>query len=143
MGNEMKFAEVKIVFREIPDEVSLAISITNCPIRCPGCHSPHLWLDEGDELDDTALKRLVEKNEGITTVLFMGGDREPAKVNALAAWVKSNTDLKVGWYSGRDSLSEFIQLENFDYIKLGGYVSELGGLDSPKTNQKLFKRENG
>ena len=33
---------VQVVFEEIPDEVTLAIEITNCPGMCVGCHSP--WL---------------------------------------------------------------------------------------------------
>ena len=36
----LKYAGYDIVFQEIPDEVTLAISLTNCPNRCPGCHSP-------------------------------------------------------------------------------------------------------
>jgi anaerobic ribonucleoside-triphosphate reductase activating protein len=33
-------------------------------------------------------------------------------------------------------------LHNFDYIKLGAYIEELGGLDSLKTNQRLYKITN-
>ena len=29
----------------------------------------------------------------------------------------------------------------FDYIKLGPYIESLGGLKSPTTNQRLYKRE--
>ena len=30
----------------------------------------------------------------------------------------------------------------FDYVKLGQYIESLGGLKSPTTNQRLYKREN-
>ena len=39
------------VFAEIPDETTLALNITGCPHRGPGCHSPHLQRDEGRPLD--------------------------------------------------------------------------------------------
>lgn len=29
-------------------------------------------------------------------------------------------------------------IDNLDYIKVGPYIAALGGLDSPKTNQKLI-----
>ena len=34
----VRFYNFDIVFAEIPDEVTLAINITGCPYRCPGCH---------------------------------------------------------------------------------------------------------
>ena len=39
-----------IVFQEFPDEVTLAINLSRCPNRCPGCHSPYLQQEEGEEL---------------------------------------------------------------------------------------------
>lgn len=41
----VRYHNFDIVFAEIPDETTLAINITNCPNRCPGCHSPHLQRD--------------------------------------------------------------------------------------------------
>ena len=43
----MKYVNESVVFAEIPDEVTLAINISNCPCRCPGCHSKFLWGDIG------------------------------------------------------------------------------------------------
>jgi anaerobic ribonucleoside-triphosphate reductase activating protein len=45
----------------------------------------------------------------------------------------------VGWYSGKNFLSENIDLKNFDYVKIGQYQEELGPLNNPNTNQKMFK----
>ena len=39
-----------IVLEEIPDKVTLAVEITNCQGSCPGCHSPFLKQDIGEEL---------------------------------------------------------------------------------------------
>lgn len=36
-----------IVFQEFPDEVTLAINLSRCPPRCPGCHRPYLKQDAG------------------------------------------------------------------------------------------------
>ena len=48
----VRYFNFDVVFAEVPDQVSLAINITGCPNRCPGCHSPHLWEDAGRVLDE-------------------------------------------------------------------------------------------
>ena len=50
----LKYVNTGIVFQEIPDEVTLAINISNCPCHCPGCHSHYLWEDIGLPLDTDA-----------------------------------------------------------------------------------------
>lgn len=51
--------------------------------------------------------------------------------------------LKVGWYTGASSIPEEINLEYFDYIKVGPYIEELGPLNSITTNQRLYRVDNG
>ena len=138
----MKYTTSEIVFREIPDEITLAINISNCPIHCPGCHSPELWEDIGEELTFDALKNLIKDAEGITCVAFMGGDADPDYIVDLATIVKTeNPDLKVAWYSGRESLHlSIMHLLAFDYIKLGPYIKERGPLNEPTTNQHLYMK---
>ena len=113
----LKYVNYEVVFAEIPDEISLAINISNCPCKCPGCHSPYLAEDIGTLLTPRKLKGIIEENRGITCVCFMGGDLEPHYINTLAILIKESTDLKVGWYSGRQMLSEDIDLKWFDFIK--------------------------
>ena len=98
----VKYYNAMVVFEEIPDEITLAINITNCPCHCKGCHSEFLWEDKGISLTTEELDRLIEKNDGITTVCFMGGDSEPQTIQDLAEYVHEIKRLKVGWYSGRD-----------------------------------------
>ena len=138
----LKYANYDIVFQEVPDEVSLAINITNCPNQCPGCHSKYLWEDVGIGLDFHELNRLVSQYKtGITCVCFMGGDAEPEEVSKLAQQVKSTySGMKVAWYSGKNELPEHFKADLFDYIKVGRYVAELGALDSVTTNQRMMKR---
>ncbi|WP_231731034.1 4Fe-4S cluster-binding domain-containing protein [Lacimicrobium alkaliphilum] len=41
----------QICFQEVPDEVSLAFTITGCPLACAGCHSRDTWdPDKGRRL---------------------------------------------------------------------------------------------
>lgn len=135
----VKYYNAMVVFEEIPDEITLAINITNCPCHCKGCHSEFLWEDKGILLTSEELDLLIDKNDGITTVCFMGGDAEPELINVLAEYVHEVKHLKVGWYSGRDTYYNNINFDYFDYIKLGHYDENLGGLNKKTTNQRLYK----
>ncbi|MBQ8968994.1 MAG: anaerobic ribonucleoside-triphosphate reductase activating protein [Bacteroidaceae bacterium] len=137
----LKYVDTKEVFAEIPDEITLAVSISGCPIRCRGCHSRYLWEDVGDPLTTEALSAMLTGHFGITCICFMGGDNDPAEVNRLAAWVKAHADVRTAWYSGRDELVADIELANFDYVKTGAYDAARGPLNSHTTNQRLFRVE--
>lgn len=138
----LKYANSDIVFQEIPDEVTLAINITNCPCRCPGCHSSYLWKDEGLPLDGDAINTLLaEEGAGITCVSFMGGDAEPAEVCRLAAWLHAeHPKLKAAWYTGKTVVPAVVDKSLFSYIKVGPYIKHLGALNSRTTNQRLYRR---
>ena len=138
----LRYINTDIVFQEFPDEVTLAINISGCPCRCPGCHSQFLWADRGEELTAEALSALIRETEAtITCVGFMGGDADPAAVDILAKYVQDHHhDLKTGWYTGRTAISPLIDQQHFDYIKVGPYLRHLGALDSPRTNQRMYRR---
>ena len=135
----IKYVDILIGFREIPNEITLCINISNCPNNCPGCHSSWLLKDEGTPLTYVELKSLIKNNKGITCICFMGGDREPWEIQRLAKLIKEDYDIKVGWYSGKDKMWEGINLIYFDYVKIGSYKKEFGPLDNPTTNQILYK----
>ena len=138
----MKFVETMVVFREVPDEVTLAINISNCPVKCPGCHSSYLAQDIGEVLDNESLAMLIKSNPGISCVSFMGGDAEPDKVGDLAREVKRiDPSLKTCWYSGRDLEHAGGNLDVLDFVKVGPYIEELGPLDNPATNQRFYMIE--
>jgi anaerobic ribonucleoside-triphosphate reductase activating protein len=140
----LKYVDAKVVFAEVPDEVTLAINISNCPCQCKGCHSSYLAQDIGEPLDLQHLTDLIDSNKGITCVCIMGGDANPSEVDDIAQDIKEYyPELKVGWYSGRQELSKDINLENFDFIKLGSYKGEFGPLNSRTTNQRFYKVSNG
>lgn len=138
----LKYYNFDIVFQEIPDEVTLAINITNCPHRCVGCHSPHLRQNIGDLLDEKVLDELVQKYKNeITCVCFMGGDKLPLEIDKLANHLHNNSKVKVAWYSGNSQMPS--NYSKFDYIKIGPYLPSKGGLKSRLTNQRLYKISEG
>lgn len=135
----IKYLETLVAFAEIPDEITLCINITNCPCNCNGCHSSYLSKDIGEELNNDVLDKLISDNSGISCIAFMGGDSSPKEINDLAKYVKDKYSISTAWYSGRQELSKDINLDNFDYIKLGPYIKELGPLTSKTTNQRLYQ----
>ena len=143
----LKYVNYDIVFQEIPDEVTLAINISNCPNGCPGCHSPFLQKDTGEPLAEEILTYLLGKyGKSVTCFCFMGGDSDSGEIVRLAQFLhtQSLAKVKVGWYSGKQKLPTAFNTEYFQYIKLGPYIENLGSLKSPKTNQRLYKiGENG
>lgn len=137
----LKCYSYDIVCQEIPDEITLAVNISCCPNRCPGCHSPWLWSDEGKVMDEELLASLIGRySAAITCFCFMGGDAEPMEVQRLADWIRQTyPQLKTAWYSGKETLPDGFDVRSLDYLKLGPYIEELGGLKSPTTNQMLFR----
>lgn len=137
----LKYVNTGVVFQEIPDEVTLAINISNCPCHCPGCHSKYLWQDIGEPLTPRVIDGFVEEyGPDITCLCFMGGDAEPEYLSGLARYVRSNhPEYKVGWYSGRIRIPSVVNKSDFDYIKVGPYIAHLGCLKDSTTNQRLYK----
>ena len=134
----MKYLYCKEVFSEVPGEITLALSISNCQIKCKGCNQKELWEDIGSILDSSVLKTLLRRHRGITCVLFMGsGNKEYQVLNSLAMEAHKN-GLKVAVYLGEDNIPEELDKSYFDYIKIGHWDTSKGGLDSPTTNQKMY-----
>ena len=118
----LKCYSYDIVCQEIPDEITLAVNISCCPNRCPGCHSPWLWEDRGELMTEEMLSALIG--------------------NYSASWIKSKyPNIRTAWYSGRAELPDSFDARVLDYLKLGPYIEALGGLKSPDTNQVLYRIE--
>lgn len=136
----VKYDIAKVTFQEVPEEVSLTISITGCNNNCRNCHSPHLRKDQGKILSEETLIKLIKKNPFITCVTFLGGDQKRKELESLLKTVKS-FGLKTALYSGKNLNDISIDLNLLDYIKTGKYIEELGPLSSPNTNQKMYTRD--
>lgn len=134
----LKYLYTNVVFQEIPDEMSLAIAISGCRIHCEGCHSRELWEDKGESLDVEALCGLLNQHQGITCLLLMGGEHDIDALTEL--FMYAHKRVKTAWYCGLDRLPKDRQgiLQYLDFYKEGHFDIELGGLDSPTTNQRLY-----
>lgn len=138
----MKYLYYDVVFQEIPDELSIAFLITNCPRCCDGCHSPQLQEDIGKRLDGEELKRIIELNMVddkplFSCILFMGGEQYHDILLSHLIYCES-LKIKTALYTGADDVDDEIK-QHLNYLKVGAYKKELGGLESPTTNQKLIK----
>lgn len=132
-----------VCFEEIPDYISLGISISNCLGLCEGCHSPELRGNVGIELTFDEIDSLIERNKGVNCILLLGEGNDKENFIKLVKYIreKHNT-LKIALYSGRASIEK--ELEGlFDFVKIGPYKPKYGPLNSKTTNQRLYRIKNG
>lgn len=135
----LKFVGTSIVCQEVPGEIAFTFSISGCPHKCAGCHSKYLWDDIGDALLDNLVDVLSPYKEYITCVCFMGGDQNMAELRQALLIVK-DFGLKTCLYSGLENIDDIDPVIHLlDYCKVGRYDEKLGGLNSPETNQRMYK----
>lgn len=135
-----------VTLTELPNEIAVFFEIGNCKQQCKGCHSPELWSDSGADWWGTEeIIKYIKSQRGATAVVFMGGttnyDIDPEAF--LEKIVKPiSKEYAVGLYHG-DHFFTYCR-DNLTWVKTGRYQEHLGGLASPKTNQKmLYKLPNG
>lgn len=140
-GQTLRFTAEQIVWQEVPGEVSLAFLCSGCPLRCKGCYSADSWKEGlGAELTADYLKSRLKRYRGlITCVLFMGGEWLPDALRRMLEVVRE-AGLKSCLYTGleREELSAGL-LPYLTFLKTGHWRPELGGLDSPTTNQRFIR----
>ena len=136
-----------ITLNEVPDKVAFFIELGSCTQRCKGCHSKELWekVKEPTSLD-TLLKE-VEKatDKGANAIVLMGGTCNGLNIKELSTILQALSDIApTCLYSGSDDqkLNRFFaENTNITWIKTGSYKEELGGLSSPTTNQRFYRKE--
>lgn len=140
----MRYYNKQVVFQEVPNEISLAYSITGCPLRCKGCHSPFTWSEHtGQELTELGFVEDLRKYDLlISCVLFYGGEWHEKELIKLLSIAKNAFGIKTCLYTGQDSVSERITAQ-LTFLKIGCWVEQLGGLQSPTTNQVLMNVDSG
>lgn len=141
----MRYSDLQIVFQEVPNEISLAIHITGCPLKCAGCHSSIYWNPQiGQDLTVEHLHQLLNQYEKyITCVLFLGGEWDSQFLLKLLQ-VTQEKLLKTALYTGLELKDvPSVIIEHLNYLKYGPYKANLGGLSSPTTNQKIINTKNG
>lgn len=139
----MNYLSQQITFREIPDEVCLSFLITGCPVRCPDCNSKDSWSNSAGQPLTTEIFQniLLKKKDWITCVLFLGGEWE-SDILVSFLQMAHQRNLKTALFTGLDHIDPELQ-SHLDYLKTGPYRQELGGLESPRTNQILINLKTG
>lgn len=135
----LKYLFAQEVFREVPNEIALGISISGCKICCKGCHSPWLWEDMGRSLDINRIQELLDSHKGVTCLLLLGGE---ADIDSLIEIFQHfYGKIKTAWYCGLEKVPEDKKgiTQYLDYLKVGRYREKLGGLDVVTTNQRMYK----
>lgn len=138
----IKYVDYLIGFLEVPDEVSLCINISGCPYNCDGCHSSYLREDIGKDLTWINLHKLISDHKGVSCVCLLGGSQDKLYMESLFYQIKHDfPELKTCWYQGDDEVDSITKdtLKYLDYIKIGHYNKDLGPLNVPTTNQKMYK----
>ncbi|WP_091987524.1 anaerobic ribonucleoside-triphosphate reductase activating protein [Pseudoalteromonas denitrificans] len=128
----------RVVFQEVPNEVSLAFLITGCPFKCEGCHSEDSWSNTaGSALCHTKFKNYINQYQGlITCVLFFGGEWQSEQLIDHLKFAKQQ-GLKTCLYSGADKVSQKIS-KHLTFLKTGRWNKQLGGLKNKNTNQRFI-----
>lgn len=130
------FYTKNVVFQEVPNEISLSFSIAGCKNNCKNCSWKNCDI-KAKKLTDSLYKSFLHKYKGyISCILFLGGEwNSEDLINKLK--LAKEYGFKTCLYTGLYDVDNKIK-ENLDYLKVGPYIEELGGLNSLKTNQKFF-----
>lgn len=135
-----------LTLNEIPDRTAISFVIGNCKQHCKGCHSSYLWGAPTnwwamDEICETAEKYI---EQGADAILLMGGT-----TNGIPYYVLDELIMKLAriadvcLYSGSDHEDfdkDFALNSRLTWIKTGSFKEELGGLNSPTTNQRFYHK---
>lgn len=124
-----------VVLQEVPGEISLCFSISGCPLRCEGCHSPFLWKEgNGAKLTYRAYRDILMRYFGFATcVVFMGGEWHKDELIKKLRYAQKQ-GYKTCLYSGAEEVDQQI-LEHLTWVKTGRWDKDRGGLKSRTTNQ--------
>lgn len=135
----MNWYQFNVVLQEVPGEISLCFSISGCPLRCDGCHSPFLWKPgTGTKLSGSSYAAILHRYSGFAScVLFMGGEWHRNDLIKKLKYAKK-LGYKTCLYTGLEEVSSDL-LKHLTWVKTGAWRKELGGLDSIKTNQKFIE----
>ena len=138
----LKYLYRDITFREVPNKVSLTLSISNCQNLCLGCHSPELRTDTGATLSTTEVDKLMKAyalHIDVLCLLGHGHKKDEGELIVLLEYMKHTyPSVEVCLYSGCVNTNKDL-IPYLAYYKVGPYVEHMGGLDKKTTNQKFYK----
>ena len=90
--------EITEVFEEFPNEVTVALNISNCIGMCEECSEPWLREDSRRQLTDEFTQEILDEHQDCTVFGLMGGDSDHEDVKRIADYrtfifCKMNSDL--------------------------------------------------
>ena len=137
------YTEADLSPYEVPNEQSLCIYISGCQENCYHCHYPDLRrVNYGTPLKDNFQKLLTLYFHQATCICFLGEGENTLQSRAELTMFARQARVagkKTCLYSGRNvNIEEWMKI--FDYVKAGSFQKDLGGLDSPTTNQMFYKK---
>lgn len=134
------YSSTAISFREVPNEIARCFSISECGLRCSEWPIPGPQGTCGEPLTPEVMDKLIGDDalDGVNVYAFLGeGDDREALRELLAT--AHDYGMLTCLYTSSDNISDFEDLMHLlDYIKIGHYDSELGGLDKETTNQRYY-----
>lgn len=136
----MKYYQYTVVFQEMPDDIALTFELTQCPMHCDGCHSPHLQEDIGETITLSVFRQIVDKYIGmVSAVLFMGSAYNADDQLELAQMLDyaKSLGLKTCIWTGESDVCANLK-QYLDFLKTGRYIAEKGALGTPGTNQRYI-----
>jgi len=132
-----RYSSCTVTLSEMPGYTTLVFSLQGCKIKCPDCHSKYLWDEEaGIPLTAERFISAIEDCDGLINAVLFLGDIEDSLHYAIIA---KEYDLTTGSYTGKSRGECDLYFKYFDYVKIGPYDKDLGGLESPTTNQRYIR----
>ena len=136
-----------ITLNEVPDKVAFFIELGSCTQKCKGCHSKELWgeVKTPTPLDDLLAEAEQAIYKGANAIVLMGGTCNKMSTPDLLKVLDGLSEIApTCLYSGLDdeeTNTYIAEHSGITWIKTGSYREELGGLSSPTTNQKFYRKE--
>lgn len=136
----LQYYRKDVCFQEVPNEISLSFSIVGCPRNCKNCSWKNtINKEKKKNLSNSTYSMFLNKYKGLAScVLFLGGEwEEEDLINKLK--MAKEKGYKTCLYTGCElnQISNNLK-SNLDFIKVGSYIEELGGLSNPNTNQRFI-----
>lgn len=136
-----------ITLNEVPDKIAFYVELGECTQHCAGCHSPYLWepVAHKTTLEDLQAQADEAIDKGANAIVLMGGTANGLSMEDLIEIINGLEDIApTCLYSGIDDMdvNRYIaEHSQLTWIKTGSYKEELGGITSPTSNQRFYRKE--
>ena len=131
-----------ITLQDVPNEIALSFCVAGCTLNCKDCS----WNNTPNKtIYDFDIKREIDKEPLVTCINFFGGEWLYKDLLCYLDYAHA-CNKKTCLYTGltlREINEQYpLLLSSLDYIKVGRWISRLGGLDSKSTNQRFIDLRN-